>query len=92
MLASHGVVVTGRNVAVGGGELDIVGWCETERVVFEVRSVTGSDDPVHAYDEQKSEQVRRLARLVRPHCHRIDLVAVGFRSNGVEVTWLRGVG
>ncbi len=92
MLASNGVTITERNVAVGGGELDIVGRRGSTRVVFEVRAITGQGDPVHAYDSVKAEQVERLAGLIQPPCDRIDLVAVALRSSGVEFTWLRGVG
>lgn len=84
-------MVTDRNLAVAGGELDIVGWVDGERVAFEVRSVTGPGEPIHAYDAAKGEQVGRLARQVRPPCGRVDLIAIAFRAEGIELTWLRGV-
>lgn len=82
--------VVARNVRVDGGELDIIGLHGGKRVAFEVRSVTGDGDPAEAFDNAKARQVTRLAAIAR--CVRVDMVAVGFRADRVDLHWVRGVG
>lgn len=82
--------VVDRNVVVGGGELDIIGFDRGTRVAFEVRSITGRGAAIEAFDNAKVRQVGRLAGLVR--CGRVDVVAVRFGVDGVDIHWIKGVG
>jgi len=77
-----------RNLAVDGGEIDIVATDSTTRVAIEVRTVTGDGDPIDAVDPTKRAHVRRLAGRVG--ARRVDFLGVGFRSWGVEVHWVPG--
>jgi Holliday junction resolvase-like predicted endonuclease len=79
--------VVASNVSVGRGELDLVGIDNGERTVFEVRSVRGmSADSLDAFDEEKRQQVRRLASKL--DLRRIDFVGVAFRDDGLELHWV----
>jgi len=88
--------VTARNLKIGRGELDIVVRFGGEPAVVEVRSIreTGTlrPNPLEVFTDRKVTQVRTLARLLRPPVYRIDLVAVHFRKDGIEVRWLPRVG
>lgn len=77
-----------HNVEVPGGEIDLVMSDHGRRVAVEVRTVTGSGDPIEAIDQGKRQHVRRLAG--RSGVSRVDFVGVGFRPWGVEVHWLPG--
>lgn len=87
-LAGHGVTVVGRNVEIGGGELDLLAIDDGEKVVVEVRSVTGASDPLQAFDPSKAWKVGRLARLAG--ADRTDLVAVRLSPEAAEFRWVKG--
>ncbi|HEX7100605.1 MAG TPA: YraN family protein [Acidimicrobiia bacterium] len=86
-LQRHGVEVVARNLRVGAGELDVLAREGRTRVVVEVRTITGNEDPLGAFDAEKRAQVARLARRVG--ARRIDLVAVRLDARGAEVRWVR---
>jgi Holliday junction resolvase-like predicted endonuclease len=83
--------VLARNLAVDGGEIDLVVQLGGVQVAVEVRSVLGRDPAVLAFDGAKADRVWRLARRTRPPCARVDLVAVRFDRHGVDVHWVPGV-
>ena len=87
MLTRNGVRVSGHNVSVGKGELDLVATDGAERVAIEVKSGIVANDahPRDHFTETKSRHVRELAR--RLGIHRIDLVTVVFRPDGVRLDW-----
>lgn len=87
-LSRHGVDVVARNVDVEGGEIDILVLHNGERVAVEVRSVTGREDPLGAFDRGKAAQVSRLAGRVG--AGRVDLVAVRLDGRAAELRWVRG--
>lgn len=87
-LASHGLQLVARNVAVAGGELDILAQDGATRVAVEVRSITGSGDPMQAFDAAKERQVARLGRMAG--AQRIDVVAVHLDDEAAEIRWVRG--
>jgi len=81
--------VLSRNVIVGRGEIDILAVIDGTRSVVEVRSVRQGQEPVDplgAFDERKSRQVRYLAG--RLGAGRVDLVTVSFSPGGVDLHWL----
>ncbi len=76
-------------VNVGRGEIDILAVIDGIRSVVEVRSVRqGREpvDPISAFNESKSRQVRYLAG--RLGAGRVDLVTVSFSPAGVDLHWL----
>lgn len=87
-LARHGLLIVGRNVEVDRGELDLLALDRDRRVVVEVRSVTGREDPLGAFGPAKASQVSRLARRVG--ALRIDLVAVHLDDDAAELRWVKG--
>ncbi|HLU52482.1 MAG TPA: YraN family protein [Acidimicrobiia bacterium] len=87
-LQRHGVEVVARNVRVGAGEIDVLARDGDTRVAVEVRTVTGSEDPLGAFDTDKRAQVERLARRVG--AYRVDFVAVRLGAGAAEVRWVRG--
>ena len=87
-LGRHGVDVVDRNVAVGRGEVDIVARHGTQRVVVEVRTITGDHEPLAAFDAAKADQVSHLAR--RLGADRVDVVAIRLGSDAAEIRWARG--
>lgn len=87
-LARHGLGIVGRNVEVDRGELDLLALDRGRRVVVEVRSVTGREDPLGAFGHHKASQVARLARRVG--AHRVDLVAVHLDDEAAELRWVKG--
>jgi putative endonuclease len=82
--------VVARNLQVGRGEIDLLAIDGRDRVVVEVRTITGDGDPIDAVDEFKRRQVRSLAGKVR--ATRVDFVGVGFRPDGVVIHWVPGCG
>lgn len=88
ILSRHGLEVVGRNVVVGSGELDILARDGRNRVVVEVRTITGPQDPLTAYDPAKAAQVSRLAAQVG--ADRVDLMAIRLGPEAAEVRWVRG--
>lgn len=87
-LARHGIRIVGRNVDIGRGELDLLALDGGRRVVVEVRSVTGREDPLGAFGYHKAAQVSRLAGRVG--AHRVDLVAVHLDDEAAELRWVKG--
>lgn len=89
LLIRHRALVLGRNLKVGKGEIDILAVIGGTRSVVEVRSVRqGREpiDPLTAFGEGKSRQVRYLAGRVG--ASRVDLVTVSFSEGGVDLHWL----
>ena len=83
-----------RNVRVGGGEIDIIARVGGETAVVEVRSrwavgKKGAPDPLEAFDAAKAQQVRKLAASLprSMRTSRVDLIAVRFGDEGVELLW-----
>jgi Holliday junction resolvase-like predicted endonuclease len=91
LLQADGLVVHARNVRVGRGEIDLVVTDRGTRVAVEVRSITGTQPLLEAFDPAKADQVRRLAGEIEPPCRRVDLVAVRFGPRFVDLHWLRAV-
>jgi len=87
-LAEQGLKILDRNVAIGGGELDLIAIDGRRRVVIEVRTMTGDGDPIDAVSDRKRRRVRGLAGAAGGA--RVDLVGVGLRSWGAEIHWLPG--
>lgn len=85
-LESKGLSVVSRNLHVGGGEIDIVARDGSQRVLVEVRTVTGEKDPLVAFDRSKAIQVRRLAGVIR--AGRVDLVAIRLTDEAAEIRWV----
>lgn len=77
---------------VGGGELDLLVRFGDESAVVEVRSVSDSGagvrDPIDAFTKAKLAQVRKLGRLLDPPVYRVDLIAIRYDQEGVDVRWL----
>ena len=87
-LRSRGLRVVARNVEVGTGEIDLLVTDGYRRVAVEVRTITGSGDPIDAVDSAKRDRVRRLAAI--QGAGRVDLIGVGLRSDHVEIHWVPG--
>jgi putative endonuclease len=90
-LRRRGVRIVAANRKVGRGEVDLIVAISDEEAVVEVRSVRSPagptrPDPVDAFDFAKSVQVRRLAARLR--IKRIDLVAVRFTPDGIDIRWV----
>lgn len=88
-LRARGALVDATNLRVGSGELDLVVRLDGIRVAVEVKTSTGSDDPLDAFDDAKEDQVRLLA--TEAGCHRVDVVGVRFSDAGAEVRWVPDV-
>lgn len=80
--------IVAANLAVGRGELDLVGVDGPHHVAFEVRTITGAGDPIDAVGEAKRRRVRRLAAA--HGLTRVDLVGIRLHSGGFDVHWLPG--
>jgi len=89
VLRDRGLTIDGRNVAVGKGEVDLIGHTRTGRVVVEVRTVRGELRLDERFPRAKRRQVGALASALG--VHRVDLVGVALGSDGVAVHWLRDV-
>jgi Holliday junction resolvase-like predicted endonuclease len=77
------------NVAIGGGEIDLIARVGRERSAIEVRSIrqlTADVFAIDAFDSAKAAQVRRLATMAR--CSRVDVIIVRFYENGVDLHWV----
>ncbi|NOY56478.1 MAG: hypothetical protein GXP34_10895 [Actinobacteria bacterium] len=90
----HGFSIVDRNVRVGRGEIDLVVERAGTRVAVEVKSSWIGDrtvdgkDPLDAFDEAKATQVWSLARHL--DVRRVDLVAIAFSVEGVQIRWVPG--
>ena len=89
-LSSHGLDVVGRNIELGGGELDLLALDQGQRVVVEVRAVTSDRDPIDAIGPGKRRRVTRLAGAVG--ASRVDFLGVRIRPDDVVVHWVPGCG
>ena len=81
--------VVGRNVRIPQGELDLLAVDGSERVVVEVRTRTGGDDPIDAIGPSKRRHVERLA--VSIGATRTDFVGVRVSPRSVDIHWVPGV-
>ena len=90
-LTSRGCRVLESNTTVDGDEIDLVVMDGRDRVVVEVKSTTGTDDPLEAVDDHKWSRIERAASAYPRTITRIDLVGVREGPNGVSITWLRGI-
>jgi Holliday junction resolvase-like predicted endonuclease len=79
-----------RNVDVGRGEIDLIAVDHGQRVVVEVRTVTGEGDPIDAVGHSKRRRVRRLAGSIG--AARVDFVGVRLGVDDVLVHWVPGCG
>ena len=77
-----------HNVNVPGGEIDLLAVDGTTRVVVEVRTVTGSYDPIDAIGEEKKRHVQDLG--LRVGSSRVDFLGVGLTPTGFDVHWVVG--
>ena len=75
---------------VGRGEIDLLARDGDDRVVVEVRAITGARDPIDAVDFSKRRQVRLLAGRVG--ATRVDFVGVGVGPDDVVIHWVPGCG
>lgn len=89
LLESRGLEILDRNVAVGGGEVDLLARSGRLRIVVEIRSVRGRMRVDERLPPAKIRQVRRLA--ARLGVHRVDFVGVAFGREYIDVHWLRDV-
>jgi putative endonuclease len=87
-LTTFGLEIETRNLAVDGGEIDLVARDGTTRVVVEVRTITGRGDPIDAVASSKRAHVSRLAGRVG--AERVDFVGVAVRSDAIEIHWVPG--
>lgn len=88
-LTARGAKVLGRNLAVDGGEIDLVVVTGGVQTAVEVRSSTGVLEFGILFPATKLTRVKRLARTAG--CRRVDLVAVGFSRDAVTVRWFPDV-
>ncbi|MGA8040784.1 MAG: YraN family protein [Acidimicrobiia bacterium] len=86
LLFARGMDLVEHNLAVGKGEIDLLMSDGGAPVVVEVRAITGEGDPIDAIGLDKREQVRRLARHLRPS--RVDLVGIGIRPTHIIFHWV----
>jgi putative endonuclease len=89
-LEGHGLTVLARNVRVDGGEIDLLALDSGARVAVEVRTITGSGDPVDAVGHGKRRRVRRLGS--RAGAVRVDFLGVRLGRDDVVVHWVPGCG
>ncbi|MFZ0013067.1 MAG: YraN family protein [Acidimicrobiia bacterium] len=87
-LTTFGLDIETRNLAVDGGEIDIVARDGASRVVVEVRTITGPGDPIDAVGRSKRAHVASLAAQVG--ARRVDFVGVALRADAIEVHWVPG--
>lgn len=87
-LQDHGLRILASNVAVDGGEIDLLADDSGTRVAVEVRTTTGHhDDPIDAVSVSKRMQVQKLARSVR--AERVDYVGVRLGTTHVDFHWVQ---
>jgi putative endonuclease len=89
-LADHGLRIVASNVELGRGELDLLAIDGEERVVVEVRTITGAGDPIEAVGHAKRRRVRSLAGQVG--ATRVDFLGVGMGPEGVVIHWVPACG
>ena len=86
-LERRGAAVVGRNLKIGGGEIDLVVAFVREQAVVEVRTARRADVAPDLFSQDKERRVRRLAALLEPPVFRIDFVTVLVQRRGVTVRW-----
>jgi putative endonuclease len=94
-LEKRGVVVLGRNVRIGHGEIDLHVRIDGAPVAVEVKTIVATsddDDAVYQFTPEKAHTVRRYARRLTPPAYRIDLVAVTLRAAGADIHWVPHAG
>lgn len=89
-LNDHGLDVVAHNVEVGRGELDLLALDGGVRVVVEVRTITGSGDPIDAVGPGKRRRVRQLAGQVG--AGRVDYLGIRIGREDVVAHWVPGCG
>ena len=84
-LLGRGFDVVARNVRIGNGELDLVGYDAGTLVFVEVKTRSRRDAyaPQTAVDRRKQD---KLVRLAEAFCHRYGLEDVPIRFDIVAVT------
>lgn len=87
-LRRHGLRVVARNVTLPEGEVDLLARDGRRRVAVEVRTITGTSDPLTAFGPDKRRRVARLAQ--RLAADRVDLVAIRLTPEAAEFRWVRG--
>ncbi len=87
-LTEQGLHIEATNVVVDGGEIDIIARDGTTTVVVEVRTITGTGDPIDAVSVEKRRRVLRLSGGVR--AGRVDFLGVAVRSSALEFHWVPG--
>lgn len=87
-LTEHDLQIEATNVVIDGGEIDIIARDGPTIVVVEVRTITGTGDPIDAVPDEKRRRVRRLAGGVR--AGRVDFVGVAVRPSAIEFHWVPG--
>jgi Holliday junction resolvase-like predicted endonuclease len=94
VLVDHGADILGRNIVVGRGEIDLYARFGSTVVAVEVKTLivdrAMGTGPLRSFTPSKAEQVRWLARALRPRPQRVDVVAVVAHRDGVDVRWVRG--
>ncbi len=85
-LQDKGLEIVATNVAVAGGEIDILALDGGTRVAVEVRTRIGGGDPADAAGARKRDRLRRLSRSVG--AQRRDLVAIRLHASGFDVHWI----
>lgn len=79
----------GRNLRIGGGELDLVVTIGGSRVAVEVKTVRGDAEPLDGFDVAKQRQVWELASAAG--CHRVDVIGVRVSEAVAEIRWLPAI-
>lgn len=79
--------MTRRNVAVDGGEIDLVATDRGTSLVVEVRTSKRGDDPIDAVGPEKRRRVKRLAAAFG--VSRVDLIGIRVTDAGVDVHWVQ---
>jgi Holliday junction resolvase-like predicted endonuclease len=87
-LADHDLRVVASNLAIDGGEIDVLAIDHGKRVVVEVRTVTRDGDPIDAVDPSKRRRVSRLAGRVG--AGRVDYIGIGITPDAAVFHWVPG--
>ena len=87
-LEGQGLEVISTNLVVDGGEIDILAVDDETRVVVEVRSISGTGDPINAVSPDKRRRVTQLASRVG--AGRVDFVGIGIGPDAAVIHWVPG--
>jgi len=91
-LSDRGGTILGRNVSLDRGEVDLHVRIDRSVVAVEVKTLVRTSaaiDPAEHFTEAKASQVWRLAKLLEPPAHRVDLVTVVLDATGAAVRWIK---